>query len=107
MPGARRSARSSWLSRLGPPWPHRGARGADSATLDPMRRHFPLTFRTKHATEAYLVGVHHSDPDARLVNLRETATGWAACLSTKRPVDGFTGLPAGEGVMPGGASACP
>jgi len=57
------------------------------------------------AAEAYLVGVHHSDPDARLVNLRETATGWAACLSTEHPVDGFRGIPVDEGV-PGGRCIC-
>jgi len=70
-----------------------------------MRRHFPLRFRSKHAAGAYLVGVHRSDPDARLVNLRENATGWAACLSTARPVDGFTGLPVEEGA-PGGRCIC-
>jgi hypothetical protein len=70
-----------------------------------MRRHFPLRLRTKGAPEAYLLGVHRVDPDARLVNLRETGDGWAACLSTARPVDGLTGFPVEEGA-PGGRCVC-
>jgi len=70
-----------------------------------MRRHFPLTFRTKHNAEAYMAAVYRVHPDARLVNLRGTAHDWAACLSTERPVDGFTGLPVEEGA-PGGRCVC-
>jgi hypothetical protein len=54
-----------------------------------------------HAAEAYLIDVHQVDPDARLVNLRETGDGCAACLSTAEPVDVFRGL-AVEEDAPGG-----
>ena len=70
-----------------------------------MRRHFPRTFQTKREAEGYLLGVHRVDPGARLVNLRQTADGWAACLSTAKPVDGFSGLPVEEGA-PGGRCIC-
>lgn len=71
-----------------------------------LRERERARFETKHAAEAYLVGVHRVDPDARLVNLRETGDGWAGCLSTARPVDGFTGLPVEEEGAPGGRCVC-
>ena len=74
--------------------------------MGPSRRHhFPVRFRAFHNTEAYWVTVRRVHSDARLVNLRETADGWAACLSTAEALSGFRGLAVREGT-PSGRCVC-
>lgn len=70
-----------------------------------MRRHFPLTFRNKQAAGSYLASAQREQAAARLVNLRRRASGWAACLSTERPLGGFRGLAVREGLT-GGRCSC-
>jgi hypothetical protein len=76
-----------------------------TCTPEAGRRHFPLTFTTEAVATAYLVGVAHSDPDARLVNLRRLGDGWAACLSSAHPIDGDPGFLV-PGAALGGACGC-
>ena len=40
----------------------------------------------RRAPRAILAAVQREQADARLVNLREFAAGWAACLSTAQPL---------------------
>jgi hypothetical protein len=72
--------------------------------MSAYRHHFPLRFRAFHAAEAFWVNVRRLHPDARLVNLRETADGWAACLSTRVPLR-FRRLATDEGKR-GGRCVC-
>jgi hypothetical protein len=62
-----------------------------------MRRHFPLTFPSEAAAEAYLATVQREQPDAKLVRLQRRSEGWAACLSTSKPLGDFRGLAVREG----------
>jgi hypothetical protein len=70
-----------------------------------MRRHFPLTFPSKRAAEAYLAAVRRGQSDARLVNLRRLATGWAACRSPRVRCGRSARLAVREG-GPGGRCVC-
>ena len=71
-----------------------------------MRRHFPLTFRSKREAASLLAAVRREQPDARFVRWRRRAGGWAACLSTARPLSGESrGLAVREDLT-GGHCAC-
>ena len=60
------------------------------------RRHYPIRFSAYRAAEAYWGAVRYAVHDARLVNLRRTADGWAACLSTRFPAAAFRKLAVAE-----------
>jgi hypothetical protein len=79
------------------------------ATTDPPetgRRHYPMVFTSESAAHGYLLGVHHVDPDARLVALRREPDGtWAACLSTSASIDGDPGVRV-PGAARGGMCGC-